>query len=123
MHFGDGSSLRFSTDKSVLKEELEKVEKGSFEKSQELIKTGYRLFELSMDHLLGRNFYRLWDFVTPEQCPASAAFEDLHEAYDAGEDVILKTKICRKLSHFRIFMLDRIHTRHLRFSPCFRRRN
>ncbi len=64
MHFGDGSSLRFSTDKSVLKEELERVETGSYEKSQELIKTGYRLFELSMDRLLGRNFYRIWDFVT-----------------------------------------------------------
>ncbi len=44
MHFGDGTSLSFSTDKTVLKEELEKVEKGSFEKSQQLIKTGYHLF-------------------------------------------------------------------------------
>lgn len=64
MHFGDGTSLSFSTDKSVLKEELEKVEKGSFEKSQKLVKTGYHLFELSMDHLLGRNFYRMRDFIT-----------------------------------------------------------
>jgi phytoene desaturase len=64
MHFGDGTSLRFSTDKSVLKEELEKVEKGSFEKSQQLIKTGYHLFQLSMDHLLGRNFYRMREFIT-----------------------------------------------------------
>jgi phytoene desaturase len=64
MHFGDGTSLCFSTDKSVLKEELEKVEKGSFEKSQQFIKTGYHLFQLSMDHLLGLNFYRMRDFVT-----------------------------------------------------------
>jgi phytoene desaturase len=65
MHFGDGTTLAFSTDKSVLKEELEKVEKGSFEKSQQLIKTGYHLFQLSMDRLLGRNFYRMMDFITP----------------------------------------------------------
>jgi phytoene desaturase len=64
MHFGDGASFVFSTDPAVLKEELEKVEKGSFEKSQQLVKTGYHLFQLSMDHLLGRNFFRMRDFIT-----------------------------------------------------------
>jgi phytoene desaturase len=64
IHFGDGTSLLFSTDKSVLKEQLEKTEKGSFEKSQQLLKEGYHFFQMATDELLGRNFYRLSEFIT-----------------------------------------------------------
>jgi phytoene desaturase len=64
LHFGDGSVLSFSTDKSVLKEQLEKTEKGSFEKSQKLLNKGYYFFQLAKERLLGRNFYHLFEFVT-----------------------------------------------------------
>ena len=64
LHFGDGSVFSFSTDKSVLKEQLEKTEKGSFEKSQILLHKGYQFFQLATKNLLGRNFYHLFEFVT-----------------------------------------------------------
>jgi len=62
--FGDGTQLLFSTDKAVLAEQLETTEKGSYEKSQKLINQGYDFFLLALDKLLGRNFYRLSEFVT-----------------------------------------------------------
>jgi phytoene desaturase len=65
LHFGDGTSLSFTTDQALLKKELEQVEKGSYEKSRQLLKSGYHLFQLATDHLLAKNFYRLTDFITP----------------------------------------------------------
>jgi len=64
IHFGDGTKLSFSPDKAILKDQLERIEKGSFEKSQLLIATGYRFFKLAMERLLGRNFYNFFEFFT-----------------------------------------------------------
>ena len=64
IYFDDGVQIAFTTDKDKLREQLEGIEDGSFDKSQQLIKNGYQLFQLAIDSLLGRNFYRLFDFVT-----------------------------------------------------------
>jgi phytoene desaturase len=64
LYFGDGSVLSFTTDKQLLKDQLEKAESGSYERSQELIKKGYQFYQLATKKLLGRNFYRLSEFVT-----------------------------------------------------------
>jgi len=64
VYFDDGAQIAFTTDKDKLKEQLEDLEKGSFEKSQVLQKEGYQLFQLAMDRLIGRNFYHLFDFIT-----------------------------------------------------------
>jgi phytoene desaturase len=64
MYFGDGSTLLFSPEKTVLREQLESIEKGSFEKSQELIKKGYRYFQMATEYLLAKNFYKLSEFAT-----------------------------------------------------------
>jgi phytoene desaturase len=64
LYFPDGVRLAFSSDMDKMKEQLEKLEKGSFDKSQQLQKEGYKLFHLAMDKLIGRNFFRLLDFVT-----------------------------------------------------------
>ncbi len=63
IHFGDGSTLSFTTDHAELAGQLESFEKGSYGKAQHLIRQGYDLFCLAAENLLGRNFYRLWDFI------------------------------------------------------------
>lgn len=64
VYFSDGQQVEFTTNKERLKDQLEKIEKGSFEKSQQLQLEGYRLFQLAIDKLIGRNFYKLFEFVT-----------------------------------------------------------
>ncbi len=66
IYYDDGTLIDFTTDKEVLKEQFEKLEKGSFGRSQELQKKGYEFFQQAMDRLIGRNFYRLTDFTTPK---------------------------------------------------------
>jgi len=64
IYFEEGVEIAFTTDKNKLKEQMESLETGSYEKSQQLIKEGYKLFQLAIDKLLGRNFYHLFEFVT-----------------------------------------------------------
>ena len=63
IYFLDGIQLAFTTDKDKMKDQLEKLEAGSFEKSQHLQQEGYRLFQLAMNKLIGRNFFHLFEFV------------------------------------------------------------
>lgn len=62
--FENGPDLAFTPDKEKLGAQLERIEKGSAEKAYKLINDGYKNFQLATDHLLGRNFYRLLDFIT-----------------------------------------------------------
>jgi phytoene desaturase len=64
VHFGDGTAIPFSGEEDIMKPPLEKTEPGSYRKVQQYIGTGYKFFTLSMDKLLGRNFLKLFDFVT-----------------------------------------------------------
>lgn len=64
LYFDDQSAFSFTTDEALMKSQLEEMEPGSFQKFKSYISTGYKLFEYSMDELLGRNFYKLSDFIT-----------------------------------------------------------
>ena len=63
IHFDDGSNLEFTTDRARMKEQIEKIEKGSFERSEQYVAEGYRIFRLGMDKLIARNFYNLFQMV------------------------------------------------------------
>jgi phytoene desaturase len=62
VYFDDGSSLAFTTDREKLKNQLEKIEPGSFKAAEKYISEGYRLYRLAFARLLGRNFTRFFDF-------------------------------------------------------------
>lgn len=64
VYFRKGENLAFSTDEELMKSQLEAIEGGSYLKFKKYISSGYRFFKISMQQLLGRNFYRLSDFIT-----------------------------------------------------------
>jgi phytoene desaturase len=64
IYYEDGTTIDFTTDKKRLKDQLESIEKGSFNKATRLLEKGYKLFQLATDHLLAKNFYHLFEFVT-----------------------------------------------------------
>jgi len=61
--FDNGEKIDFTSDDSRMKEQLEKIEPGSFEKSKKYVTAGYNIFRLGMDKLVGRNFYNLLQFA------------------------------------------------------------
>jgi phytoene desaturase len=62
VYFDDGSNIAFTTDEKRMEEQLEKFEKGSFNKEREYVKTGFKLYKLSFEKLIGRNFFSFLDF-------------------------------------------------------------
>lgn len=67
--FSDGSCLDFTSDKERMKLQLEKIELGSFKKSEEYVSRGYEIFRLGIDKLIGRNFYNLFQMVNLKNIP------------------------------------------------------
>jgi phytoene desaturase len=62
VYFDDGSSIAFTTDQKRMEEQLERIEKGSFLKAKKYVEEGFRLYKLSFKKLIGRNFFRFFDF-------------------------------------------------------------
>jgi len=64
IYFDDGTQIAFTSDRDQLNSQLEKIEKGSSARAGKVISKGYDNFKLATDHLLGRNFYHLFQFIT-----------------------------------------------------------
>lgn len=64
IYFDKGKKIAFTSDREKLNEQLELFENGSSAKAEKVISKGYENFNLAIDHLLGRNFYNLLQFVT-----------------------------------------------------------
>jgi len=60
--FDDGTSLVFTTDQTRMEQQLERIEPGSFARAERYVKTGFRLYTMAFEKLLGRNFTRFFDF-------------------------------------------------------------
>ena len=56
IRFDDGLDLEFTSDLSHLQTQLEKLEKGSFSKMLEYLDASYRVYQLSMEHIIDRDF-------------------------------------------------------------------
>lgn len=63
LFFSNGTDFDFTRDPEKMKAQLEAIEPGSFPKFQEYAKEGYEFFNLSINDLLGKNFYHLFEFV------------------------------------------------------------
>ncbi|KAF8309328.1 phytoene desaturase [Clavulina sp. PMI_390] len=70
IHFHDGKQFTVSTDLSVMKEQLEAYEgKAGFESFLGFMKEAHQHYELSLEHVLHKNFHSLfsmlrWDFLS-----------------------------------------------------------
>ena len=63
IYFDNGTNLAFTTDREIMKQQLEKIEPGSFEQSEKYVAEGYKIFKLGMEKLVGRNFFNLFQLV------------------------------------------------------------
>jgi phytoene desaturase len=63
IYFDNNDILAFSTDKEKMRIQLEKIETGSFAKSQKYVANGYEIFQTGMNKLIGRNFDNIFQFA------------------------------------------------------------
>jgi phytoene desaturase len=63
--FDDGEKIAFSSDLKKLEAQLESMEKGSYRKALDYIEKGYEFYRLASRNLIGRNFFNLFQFLSP----------------------------------------------------------
>ncbi len=63
LFFSDGTDFEFSRHPGKMKAQLEAIEPGSYQKFNDYVAEGHRFFNLSINDLLGKNFYHLFEFV------------------------------------------------------------
>ncbi len=69
IHFDDDSVLHFTSDTGRMKDQLEAIEPGSYSASEAYVKKGYDIYRESMEKLIGRNFFNIFQFATPANIP------------------------------------------------------
>ena len=63
IYFENNDVLTFTTDKERMKVQHEKIEPGSFAKSQKYVTAGYEIFQIGINKLIGRNFDNIFQFA------------------------------------------------------------
>lgn len=69
IYFDDGKIISFTSDEDKMRRQLEQVEPGSFKESQKYVTKGYEIFRLSMERLIERNFFNIFQFINPKNIP------------------------------------------------------
>ena len=65
LYFPDDSLILLTSDLHAMQEQVEAIQPGSFERMLHYLAEGSRLYDLSLDDLVGRDFRRLTDFLNP----------------------------------------------------------
>ncbi len=63
IYFDDNEVITFSPSEEKMKIQHEKIEAGSFKKSQKYVTDGYEIFQIGMNKLIDRNFDNIFQFV------------------------------------------------------------
>lgn len=64
IYFDDNEIISFSPDRAKMREQLEKIEPGSFDRAEKYVKAGYEIFDLGINKLIGRNFDNVFQFAS-----------------------------------------------------------
>lgn len=65
VHFRDGSDVTFTSELCAMGRELERVEPGSYARYLAFLAQGRVQYRTSLDHLVGRNYAGLRDYLSP----------------------------------------------------------
>ncbi len=69
VHFHDDFFIDLSSNLQKMRLQLDSIEAGSFEGFLKFMAEGYRHYNLSLQHFVGRNFYSLLDYFSPANLP------------------------------------------------------
>ena len=65
LYFPDDSQLQLTSDMHAMQDQLESMEPGSFERMLRYLAEGRRIYNQSLDNLVGRDFRNLSEFISP----------------------------------------------------------
>jgi phytoene desaturase len=82
IHFDDGTRLALTSDLLALQTQVEALESGSAEGLLRYLAEGGRHYRLALDRFVGRNFYSLLDYLSPQNLPLLLRMKALAKHYD-----------------------------------------
>jgi phytoene desaturase len=68
-HFHDGSHIDLTPSLARMREQLDAMEPGSFERFLKFMAEGYRHYNLSLERFVGRNFHSYLEYFAPKNFP------------------------------------------------------
>lgn len=82
IHFDDGLQLALTSDLHALEEQLEALEPRSFDGLLRYLAEGHQHYDLALERFVGRNFYSLLDYFSPQNLPLLLKLKALTRHYD-----------------------------------------
>ena len=81
VHFDDGLQLELTSNIGEMQTQLEKVEKTAFTGFLKYIAEGSRHYKMSVEKFVGRNFYSLFEYLSPGNLPLLFQLKALTKHY------------------------------------------
>jgi phytoene desaturase len=82
IRFEDGQELSLTGDMNSLQTQVENIEKGSFQRLLSYLAEGSLHYHTSLERFVGRNFYNLLDYFSPQNLPLLFKLKALVKHYD-----------------------------------------
>jgi phytoene desaturase len=82
IRFEDGLQLALTSDLNAIQAQLEAIEPGSFVSLLRYLVEGHESYHLCLQHFVGRNFYHLQDYFSPQNLPLLFKLKALVKHYD-----------------------------------------
>jgi phytoene desaturase len=81
VHFNDGLKLELTSDIGKMQEQLDKVEKTAFTGFLNYIAEGSKHYKVSVEKFVGRNFYNIFEYLSPRNLPLIFSLKALQKHY------------------------------------------
>lgn len=81
VHFNDGLQIQLTSDLGEMQAQLEKVEKTAFTGFLSYLAEGSRHYKISLEKFVGRNFYNIFEYFSPDNLPLIFRLKALQKHY------------------------------------------
>jgi phytoene desaturase len=82
VHFADGLSLQLTADMLKMQQQLDAVEVNAFDGYLRYMAEGNKHYRVSLEKFVGRNFYNIFEYLSPANLPLLFQLKALTKHYD-----------------------------------------
>lgn len=105
IHFHDGTAFKMSTDLATMKEEIERFEgKDGFERYMSFVQEAHRHYELSVTHVLRKNFFSLFSMMRPSFLRHLLALHPFESIYGRASKYFWTERLRRVFTFASMYM-------------------
>jgi len=105
IHFHDATSIQLSTDIALMKEEIERFEgKDGFERYLGFLQESHRHYELSVEHVLRKNFYSLLSMLRLDFLKNVLALHPFESIYGRSSKYFYTERLRRVFTFASMYM-------------------